>query len=167
MLRATKDPDIMKIISAGQLVPDYIVLNKFSLFMEKATDQVILDGFCRTKEQGMAVKNELMDFGYKISFLEIQVCDQTALNRSAKRGRDDHESFWKRLELYKKNRLSIFSSFYLLGGCSYHIIDGEKDADQVARKASAFILSDILKIDIGNYHEIHDGLARHFNISPL
>ncbi len=165
MLKDSKNPKILKIIAEGDLVSDALVMKEFSNFItgDTLSDHVILDGFCRTGVQANLMSNWLVDLDYKVTFIEMRISDSVALERSIGRGRDDDADFSNRLRHYKENQAAVFSRLYHF--CSYHTVSAEGGVEEVGRKVSAYVLSDITKIDIPCPEERAGLIARLFGNS--
>ena len=74
-----KDPELVKIMNSGQLIPDSIVIKTVIEELKKIKGNFILDGFPRTVSQSKA----LIEAGIKIPILYLIVSDKEVIRRSA------------------------------------------------------------------------------------
>lgn len=135
LLRDSKDPELMKVMSTGKLVP-YEITNKLmgdAITRAKDIDHVILDGYPREMAQAEWLANSREDLGREIALVVVlEVPKSELLKRLAIRGRADDtpEVIDERLRIYRQEMYPILSYFTEQGVNIVHI-DGVGTVGQV------------------------------------
>lgn len=116
LLRETQDPELLKKMDAGELVPHESVTRVMGDALKASSDQahVILDGFPRELEQAKWLISSPPEHGRAISLVIIlDVPRDEVLRRLAERGRadDQPEAIDTRLESYQKEITPILNYF--------------------------------------------------------
>jgi adenylate kinase len=129
-----------KIMDAGQLVPDEVVIDLIEAHLEEAERRggAIYDGFPRTVAQAEALDRMLERRGKRVdAVIRLKVDEQSLLSRIAKRWDeeqrrdDDPEVFKTRLDAYNRQTAPLLP-YYSAKGCLSEV-DGMAPMDEVAR----------------------------------
>lgn len=128
LLRDSNDAAIIKILKSGDLVSDGITYDVFHRSIQEAKevgfDNIIIDGFPRTKEQAewlskyMAMNNERIDL-----VIALEVPETEIMKRLEKRGRmeDTPETIAKRMSIYRQKMYPVLGIFAEQGVRIVHI----------------------------------------------
>lgn len=116
VLRDTHDPEIVKTMHEGNLVPHQLITRIMGEAITKAgdIDQVILDGFPRELEQAKWLLESKTDHGRDIGLVVVlEVPRSELLKRLEIRGRADDtpEAIDQRLAIYRKEMYPILGLF--------------------------------------------------------
>ena len=116
ILRDTHDPEIMKTMHEGGLLPHEQITHIIGDALAKAgdIDQVILDGFPRELPQAQWLIDSQTDHGREIGLVVVlEVPREELLKRLAIRGRvdDTPEAIDQRLAIYRQEMYPILSLF--------------------------------------------------------
>lgn len=135
LLRDNRDPELLKVMSTGQLVPSEITnrLIGEAITKAKSIDQVILDGYPREMAQAKWLIENKSDHGRDIALVVVlEVPKSELLKRLAIRGRvdDTPEVIDERLRIYRQEMYPILSYFTEQGVNITHI-DGVGTVGQV------------------------------------
>jgi adenylate kinase len=109
-------------ISEGQLIPDDLMISILDSVLdehqESVKEGVIFDGFPRTINQAVSLKDMLSKHNAKVDIvIGLEVPEEELVDRLLKRGQesgrsdDNHETIMKRLEVYN-NQTSPLKEFY-------------------------------------------------------
>ncbi len=135
ILRDTRDPEILRHMHGGNLMPHETVVKVMGEAISKAgdIDEIILDGFPREMEQAEWLVNSQTDHGRDIKLVVVlEVSRQELLNRLAIRGRADDvpDAIDKRLEIYRQAMYPILGYFTDQHVAVVHI-DGEGQVGEI------------------------------------
>lgn len=150
LLRDSKDPELLKVMSTGKLV-DADITNRImgeAITRSSDIDHIILDGFPRNMENAQWLIDNKSHHGRDIALvIVLEVPKSELLKRLAIRGRADDtpEIIDERLRIYRQEMYPILSYFTEQGINITHI-DGVGTVGQV-------------------HDRIHDELAGH-NLTP-
>ena len=116
LLRDSKDPELLKIMSTGQLVPSEVTNKLMGEAISKAQDinHVILDGYPREMAQAKWLIENKSHHGRDIALvIVLEVPKSELLKRLAIRGRADDtpEVIDERLKIYRQEMYPILSYF--------------------------------------------------------
>ena len=128
ILREMKDPLLAKKMKAGELINDGFVTEIMLNEME-GRDDVVLDGFPRTKVQAEAIAGENIKID---KIIEIVVPIEEITQRMLGRGRieDVEDVIKKRIEIYEKSRNEIVGVLKE-NGSDFVKIDGVGKIDEI------------------------------------
>ena len=121
-----------KIMNAGELVNDELVLSIVEGRLVTATKGWLLDGFPRNVNQAYSLKNLLEKINQSLeAVISIQVSDDYLIKRLLERGREDDNKvvITNRLNIYREKTsplIDLYSEQGILKG-----IDGNADIDDV------------------------------------
>jgi len=133
-----------KLMDIGDLVPDEIVLGIVGdrINEDDCKNGFILDGFPRTGPQaeGLTIFMDSRNLPH-FKCIEIQVPDETIVERLLQRGRNDdtEETIRKRLEIYKNQTAPV--KHYYSEHNKFYKVNGNKPIDQVYEDIKAIITS--------------------------
>lgn len=135
LLRDSKDPDLLKVMSTGKLVPSEVTnrLMGEAIGRAKDIDHLILDGYPREMMQAEWLIDTKTHHGRDIALIVVlEVPKSELLKRLAIRGRADDvpEIIDERLRIYRKEMYPILSYFTEKGVNIAHI-DGVGTVGQV------------------------------------
>lgn len=128
LLRDSNDSAIIQILKSGDLVSDGITYDVFHKAIEEAKengfDNVIVDGFPRTKAQAewlskyMEMNNQRIDI-----VIALEVPEAEIMKRLKKRGRmeDNPETIAKRMTIYRQKMYPVLGIFAEQGVRIVHI----------------------------------------------
>lgn len=143
MLRASDDPEVMKVLKSGELVSDDLTFEVFDRAIEDARSnnypRVIVDGFPRTKEQARWLSDYMEKNGEKIDLvIALEVPETEIMNRLSLRGRmeDTPETIAKRMSIYRQKMYPVLGIFAEDGIKIVHL-DGTGTAGEVHDKIYA------------------------------
>lgn len=116
ILRDTHDPEIVKTMHEGKLIPHELITRIMGDAIAKAgdIDQIILDGFPRELPQAEWLVNSKTDHGRDIGLVVVlEVPREELLKRLAIRGRvdDTPEAIDQRLSIYRQEMYPILGLF--------------------------------------------------------
>lgn len=126
------------LIENGQLVPDHLIVQLLSEWMERQADSngIIFDGFPRTTKQAIALKEMLNKKGQDVDLMfSLEVPRVEILNRLQKRGKDSGRSddnlatIEKRIKIYEEVTAPVID-FYKKEG-SHVVIIGVGSEGQI------------------------------------
>ncbi len=137
MLRASDDPEIIKILKAGDLVDNELTYKVFDNAVYQAKldnySKIIVDGFPRTKAQAEWLAQYLKRTGEKIELVVVlEVPETEIMGRLEKRGRmeDTPETIAKRMAIYRQKMYPVLGIFAEQGIKIVHL-DGTGTAGEV------------------------------------
>ncbi len=135
LLRDSKDPELLKIMSTGKLVPSEITNRLMGEAVARAQDidHLILDGYPREITQAEWLVNNKTHHGRDIQLIVVlEVPKSELLKRLAIRGRADDtpEAIDERLRLYRQEMYPILGYFTEQGINIAHV-DGVGTVGQV------------------------------------
>lgn len=135
LLRDSKDPQLLKVMSTGALVDPNITNTIMNQAIERSADinQLILDGFPRNMENARWLIESKSNHGRDISLvIVLEVPKSELLKRLAIRGRvdDTPDVIDERLRIYRQEMYPILSYFTEQGINIAHI-DGVGSVGQV------------------------------------
>lgn len=125
-------------ISKGNLIPDEVMVNKLSEFMEKRNGAkgFIFDGFPRTIAQGKALDAMMEKHDEKVTIvISLEVEEDELINRILKRGEnsgrsdDTREIIESRLNVYHEQTEPL-KNFYIEQGKLVRV-PGQGDVDEI------------------------------------
>ena len=134
-----------KYISAGQLVPDEMIIkviaHKFETLDKKKVRGIILDGFPRTYAQAEALDKMMEEYGEQTDILlDLDVKEEELINRLLVRGEtsgrsdDNLETIKKRLSVYHNQTKAV--SEYYKSKDKYVAIHGMGTIDEIFSRIS-------------------------------
>lgn len=135
LLRDSKDPELLKVMSTGQLV-DPEITNRIlgeAIARSSDIDQLILDGFPRNMENSQWLIENKNHHGRDIALaIVLEVPKSELLKRLAIRGRvdDTPEVIDERLRIYRQEMYPILS-YFTEQGINISHIDGVGTVGQV------------------------------------
>jgi len=118
MLRASTDPEVIRILKSGELVSDELTYEVFDQAIQDAVEKkyknVIVDGFPRTKDQAewladyMEKTNQVIDV-----VIVLEVPESVIMERLDKRGRmeDTPETIARRMAIYRQKMYPVLGIF--------------------------------------------------------
>lgn len=118
MLRASTDPEVIRILKSGELVGDELTYEVFDRAIQDAVEKqyknVIVDGFPRTKDQAewladyMEKTNQVIDV-----VIVLEVPESVIMERLDKRGRmeDTPETIARRMAIYRQKMYPVLGIF--------------------------------------------------------
>ncbi len=118
MLRASTDPEVIRILKSGELVSDELTYEVFDRAIQDAVEKqyknVIVDGFPRTKDQAewladyMEKTNQVIDV-----VIVLEVPESVIMERLDKRGRmeDTPETIARRMAIYRQKMYPVLGIF--------------------------------------------------------
>lgn len=135
MFRASEDPEVKRILAAGELIDDettYGVVQE-AFAREGDAKRIILDGFPRTMPQAEWLESADNELGRDVALvLALEVSDEEITTRLAGRGRaeDTPEKIKRRMEIYRAETNPILEYLESQGVVVAHI-DGEGTMDEI------------------------------------
>ena len=118
MLRASDDPEVIRILKSGELVSDELTYEVFDAAIRDAKaknyPRTIVDGFPRTKEQATWLAEYMERNGEKIDLVVVlEVPESEIMNRLEKRGRmeDTPETIERRMNIYRQKMYPVLGIF--------------------------------------------------------
>jgi adenylate kinase len=137
MLRASKDPEVIKVLKSGELVSDELTYEVFNEAINDAKannyEKIIVDGFPRTKAQAQWLADYMEKSGEKIDLvIALEVPEGEIMKRLEKRGRmeDTPETIARRMNIYRQKMYPVLGSFAEDGVKIVHL-DGTGSAGEV------------------------------------
>lgn len=137
MLRASKDPEVIKVLKSGELVSDELTYEVFDEAIRDAKaknyEKTIVDGFPRTKAQAEWLGDYMEKNGEKIDIVvALEVPEGEIMKRLEKRGRmeDTPETIARRMNIYRQKMYPVLGSFAEDGVKIVHL-DGTGSAGEV------------------------------------
>jgi adenylate kinase len=137
MLRASKDPEVIKVLKSGELVSDELTYEVFDEAIRSAKAKkyakVIVDGFPRTKAQAKWLADYMEENGDEIDLVvALEVPESEIMKRLEKRGRmeDTPETIARRMNIYRQKMYPVLGSFAEDGVKIVHL-DGTGSAGEV------------------------------------
>lgn len=137
MLRDSDDPEVIEVLKSGELVGDELTYEVFAKAIEDARarhfEQIIVDGFPRTKEQAawladyMEAHNETIDI---VVVLEVPESEIMARLEKRHRMEDTPETIAKRMNIYRQKMYPVLGTFAEDGVKIVHL-DGTGTAGEV------------------------------------
>jgi len=126
---------INEIVSAGDLVPDEIIMNMVEIFIEKINKdkRILFDGIPRTENQAALLKELLKNNDRTLVGVFIDVSEPEAVKRMLlrKRADDNPETIKKRFDNYKALTIPVIKTFE--ENNSLITINGDNTINQVTR----------------------------------
>lgn len=164
-----KYPEIKKIMDSGQLVPDKEFTSYLAAYLDSESmyDGVIFDGFPRTVDQYLFLKNWLTDKGVKIDMVfVIEISEHETVRRLSgrrmdpktnkiynlvtdklpddvseseliQRDDDKEDAIKKRLEIYNTRTKDLVSE--ISKDSKVIIINGERSVEEIHKEISSII----------------------------
>ena len=118
MLRASDDPEVIRVLKSGELVSDELTYEVFDAAIRDAKaknyPRTIVDGFPRTKEQATWLAEYMERNGEKIDLVVVlEVPESEIMNRLEKRGRmeDTPETIERRMNIYRQKMYPVLGIF--------------------------------------------------------
>lgn len=143
MLRESKDPEVTKVLKSGELVSDELTFDVFSAAIDDAVEKkyqnIIVDGFPRTKEQAEWMSQYMEKSHQEIDLvIVLEVPESEIMDRLAKRKRmeDTPETIAKRMSIYRQKMYPVLGTFADDGIKIVHV-DGTGTAGEVHDKIHA------------------------------
>jgi adenylate kinase len=148
MLRASKDPEVIKVLKSGELVSDELTYEVFDEAVRNAKannyEKIIVDGFPRTKAQAEWLGDYMEKNGEKIDLVvALEVPEGEIMKRLEKRGRmeDTPETIARRMNIYRQKMYPVLGSFAEDGVKIVHL-DGTGSAGEVHDRIYAEVTGD-------------------------
>ena len=148
MLRASKDPEVIKILKSGELVSDELTYEVFDEAIRDARannyEKIIVDGFPRTKAQAEWLTSYMEENGEKIDLVVVlEVPEGELMKRLEKRGRmeDTPETIARRMNIYRQKMYPVLGSFAEDGAKIIHL-DGTGTAGEVHDRIYAEVVGE-------------------------
>lgn len=118
MLRASSDPEVVRVLKSGELVSDELTYEVFDTAIRDAKannyPHTIVDGFPRTKEQAKWLAEYMQRSGDKIDLvIVLEVPEYEIMNRLKLRGRmeDTPETIERRMNIYRQKMYPVLGTF--------------------------------------------------------
>jgi len=145
LLRDTHDPELIKLMHSGDMVPHDAIAKIMGEAIGNATNinQLILDGFPRLLEQAHWLVDSQPNHGRAVSLvIVLEVPREELLNRLAIRGRADDtpEAIDKRLNIYRQEMYPVLDYLTQQGIPIVHI-DGVGGVGQIHDRVVAELTS--------------------------
>lgn len=130
-----------KIMDAGELVPDNIVIGMIQKKLEEHKDGpgFIFDGFPRTVEQARELRKALTDYDERVTMMiALQVPREELMKRLVKRGAesgrsdDNEETINNRIDVYERQTVPV--TYYYEKMHKYVPVDGMGTVDQIFKR---------------------------------
>ena len=137
MLRASTDPEVIKVLKSGELVSDKLTYEVFDEAIKAAKtakfQKIIVDGFPRTKQQAewladyMERNDETIDI-----VISLEVPESEIMSRLEKRARmeDTPDTIARRMTIYRQKMYPVLGTFAEDGIRIVHL-DGTGSAGEV------------------------------------
>lgn len=137
MLRQSTDPTLIETLKSGELVSDELTYQVFEQAVQDAREKeyqnIIIDGFPRTKEQAAWLDEYMEEMGEKIDIVVVlEVPEAEIMARLEKRHRmeDTPETIAKRMAIYRQKMYPVLGIFAEAGVKIVHL-DGTGTAGEV------------------------------------
>lgn len=137
MLRQSTDPDVIATLKSGELVSDELTYQVFTDAVQDARDKsyqnIIIDGFPRTKEQAAWLDEYMAKMDQNIDVVVVlEVPEAEIMNRLEKRHRmeDTPATIAKRMAIYRQKMYPVLGIFAEAGVRIVHL-DGTGSAGEV------------------------------------
>lgn len=136
MLRQSDDSAVIETLKSGELVSDELTYRVFEEAVQEARgryDNVIVDGFPRTKEQAAWLDEYLARTNEKIDVvIALEVPESEIMERLSRRGRmeDTPETIARRMTIYRQKMYPVLGIFAEAGVKIIHL-DGTGTAGEV------------------------------------
>ncbi|NCU38185.1 oxidoreductase [Candidatus Saccharibacteria bacterium] len=137
MLRESSDPEVINILKSGELVGDELTYDVFDTAVqgaiEKKYNNIIVDGFPRTKTQAEWLASYMEITKQHIDVVVVlEVPEGVIMNRLEKRGRmeDTPETIARRMTIYRQKMYPVLGIFAEQGVRIIHL-DGTGSAGEV------------------------------------
>lgn len=118
MLRASDDPDVIAVLTSGELVSDELTYEVFDQAVTEARERqypnIIVDGFPRTREQAEWLAAHMERTGQTIDLvIALEVPESEVMHRLEKRGRmeDTPETIARRMAIYRQKMYPVLGIF--------------------------------------------------------
>jgi adenylate kinase len=118
LLRDSNDPAIIRILKSGDLVSDSLTYDVFHKAIQEAKedgfDNIIIDGFPRTKDQAQWLSKYMRMNDEKIDLvIVLEVPEVDIMKRLEKRGRmeDTPDTIAKRMSIYRQKMYPVLGIF--------------------------------------------------------
>ncbi len=130
-----------KIMDAGELVPDEIVIGMIKKQLEehKAGKGFIFDGFPRTVEQARELRKALTDYDERVTMeISLDVPREELLKRLVKRGEesgrsdDNEETINNRIDVYERQTIPV--TYYYEKMHKHVAVDGIGTIEQIFKR---------------------------------
>lgn len=130
-----------KIMDAGELVPDNIVIGMIHKKLEEHKDGpgFIFDGFPRTVEQARELRKALTDYDERVTMMiSLQVPREELMKRLVKRGTesgrsdDNEETINNRIDVYERQTVPV--TYYYEKMHKYVPVDGLGTVEQIFKR---------------------------------
>lgn len=148
MLRASKDPEVIKVLKSGELVSDELTYEVFDEAIRDAKakkyEKIIVDGFPRTKSQAEWLADYMEKSGEAIDLVvALEVPEGEIMKRLEKRGRmeDTPETIARRMNIYRQKMYPVLGSFAEDGVKIVHL-DGTGTAGEVHDRIYSEVVGD-------------------------
>lgn len=149
MLRESNDPEVIEVLKSGDLVSDELTYDVFESAINDARakqfQEIIVDGFPRTKEQAEWLSDFMQKSGESIKqVVVLEVPETEIMKRLEKRGRmeDTPETIAKRMNIYRQKMYPVLGSFAEDGIKIVHM-DGTGTAGEVHDRLYAEVVGEI------------------------
>lgn len=137
MLRESDDPAVIAVLKSGELVSDELTYEVFDKAIQDAKsknyENIIVDGFPRTKEQAEWLADYMLKNDQHIDLVvAVEVPEGEIMKRLAKRGRmeDTEETIARRMTIYRQKMYPVLGIF-AEGGMKIVHLDGTGTAGEV------------------------------------
>lgn len=152
LLRDSKDPELLKIMSTGRLVPSGVTNRLMGEAISKARDldHLILDGYPREMAQAKWLVENKSNYGREIALvIVLEVPKSELLKRLTIRGRADDvpEVIDERLRIYRQEMYPILTYFTEQGVNIVHI-DGVGTVGQVHDRIDEELAAHNLSVEV-------------------
>lgn len=137
MLRQSTDPEVIATLKSGELVSDELTYQVFENAIQEAREKkyqnIIIDGFPRTKEQAAWLDEYMETMGQTIDVvIVLEVPEAEIMTRLEKRHRmeDTPETIARRMSIYRQKMYPVLGIFAEAGVKILHL-DGTGTAGEV------------------------------------
>lgn len=118
MLRESADPEVITVLKSGELVSDQLTYEVFDIAIREAIDKhyenIIVDGFPRTKDQAEWLASYMEQNHQKIDLVVVlEVPESVITKRLEKRARmeDTPETIARRMAIYRQKMYPVLGIF--------------------------------------------------------
>lgn len=131
---AETNTELKKALDEGQLVPDIEFTSYLKAFFDEKNlyDDIIFDGFPRTLEQYLFLKEWLVEKQVKLDLaIVLEISEEETVKRLLLRKRDDDtpEAIKKRLSLYRSRTEKLIEE--IKKDTVVEIVDGERSVEDI------------------------------------